>query len=59
VELTVDCPSCGESVTLWIDRSAGRDQRYVEDCEVCCRPMQIVVEMTEDGDASIDVARLD
>jgi hypothetical protein len=59
VELTVDCPSCGESVTLWVDSSGGTEQRYVEDCEVCCRPMEIVVQLTDQGDASLDVRGLD
>lgn len=31
-----------------IDLSA-REQRYVEDCEVCCRPITIVYS-TEDGE---------
>ena len=36
----IDCPYCGESITVLIDLSAG-DQSYVEDCAVCCRPMVI------------------
>ncbi len=39
-ESTVRCPFCGEAVTILIDTSAG-DQSYVEDCQVCCRPMNI------------------
>jgi hypothetical protein len=36
------CPYCGEPVQLIVDLSAGR-QRYVEDCQVCCRPMVVDV----------------
>jgi hypothetical protein len=34
------CPHCGESITLTLDLSVP-DQSYVEDCPVCCRPMQV------------------
>ena len=44
------CPYCAEPVQLLIDQSAGA-QRYVEDCQVCCRPM--IVEVQE-----IDPVRL-
>ncbi len=32
------CAYCGELVETSVDISAGSGQRYVEDCEVCCRP---------------------
>ncbi|WP_211216985.1 CPXCG motif-containing cysteine-rich protein [Simiduia agarivorans] len=39
---TVDacCPYCGEPITLIIDSSGG-DQDYIEDCSVCCQPIQV------------------
>jgi hypothetical protein len=36
------CPYCGEPVQLLVDPSAG-EQTYVEDCQVCCRPMVVEV----------------
>lgn len=39
-EARIHCPFCGEALTIVIDTSAG-DQAYVEDCQVCCRPMRI------------------
>ena len=39
----VNCPSCGEAVALAVDTSAGDEQEYVEDCAVCCRPMDVFV----------------
>lgn len=42
-ETIVNCPSCGEPVALDIDTSAGDEQEYVEDCAVCCRPMDVYV----------------
>ena len=42
----VQCPYCGEWVELSVDASAGA-QRYVEDCQVCCRPMEVSVEPSD------------
>lgn len=35
------CPSCGEIIQLLIDTSIPQ-QEYIEDCQVCCRPMRII-----------------
>lgn len=54
---THDCPYCGEPVTLALDASAG-EQSYIEDCQVCCRPMVVVVAF--DGeDAQVSLRRED
>lgn len=34
------CPYCGESISMVFDLSAS-SQEYIEDCEVCCRPIQV------------------
>lgn len=47
-ESPILCPYCGEAVTVLVDGSAGT-QSYVEDCEVCCRPMVIDVSPQADG----------
>ena len=44
----VSCPYCGEPLELVVDPSAGA-QRYVEDCSVCCRPIEVAVDVGEDG----------
>ena len=41
------CPSCGELIVIPIDPSAGGEQRYVEDCPVCCNPNVVHVEFFE------------
>jgi hypothetical protein len=46
IETTVQCPYCWESFTLLIDGSVDQ-QEYVEDCEVCCRPIDFIVEIDE------------
>jgi hypothetical protein len=32
------CAGCGEWNETTVDESAGSRQRYVEDCQVCCKP---------------------
>jgi len=34
------CPYCGEEISMVLDLSVRR-QSYVEDCEVCCNPIEI------------------
>jgi len=46
--VVITCPYCGEPIELVVDDSAG-DASYVEDCPVCCRPMQVEVETNGDG----------
>ena len=36
----VQCPYCWESFAVVVDCSVP-SQRYIEDCEVCCRPLVI------------------
>jgi transposase-like protein len=51
----VVCPYCGEEVTVLLDPGGGRDQAYVEDCEVCCRPWAVRVRYTAEGEATVEV----
>jgi hypothetical protein len=45
------CPTCGESIVIPLDPSGGGEQRYVEDCPVCCNPNVIHVEFFGEGEA--------
>ena len=46
--VSVQCPYCGESIDTLIDLSAGAF-RYIEDCQVCCQPIELVGEVDDDG----------
>ena len=48
----IDCPYCGESIDLLIDDSCDR-QSYVEDCSVCCRPIEVEVLIEGRSDITI------
>jgi hypothetical protein len=47
------CGSCGESVVVPVDLSAGGVQTYVEDCPVCCRANVIHLEIGPQGEISV------
>lgn len=52
VEKLIACPYCGESISMLLDLSAG-SQSYIEDCQVCCRPMNISFEVDDDGQLTV------
>lgn len=47
--LVIQCPYCGESYETVVDLSAG-SQRYIEDCAVCCKPIEIALSVGDDGE---------
>lgn len=44
----VQCPHCGEHFDTAVDLSAGSFS-YVEDCQVCCRPIELAGEADGEG----------
>jgi hypothetical protein len=40
------CPYCFEEISMLVDPSV-RSQEYLEDCEVCCNPILVQVEIEE------------
>ncbi len=42
------CAFCGEPSLTFIDISAGCEQSYVEDCQVCCRPNILYIRINPD-----------
>ena len=53
-EKRICCPYCGETVTIIVDESVP-DQTYIEDCEVCCRPIVMHATVDDDGHVMVDV----
>lgn len=58
---TIGCPYCGESITILIEPSEGaalgdvytdytEPYEYIEDCQVCCRPIRIHVSVDYSGE---------
>jgi hypothetical protein len=44
MEAGFQCAACGEWNSTVVDESAGSRQRYVEDCQVCCKPNVLRIE---------------
>lgn len=48
------CPYCNEPIELVIDCSVP-SQRYIEDCQVCCRPMVVDAHVMSPNDINVSV----
>lgn len=44
----VMCPYCGQHFHIFVDVSAG-SQRYIEDCQICCQPIEFRISI-QDGE---------
>lgn len=53
-EQSVGCPYCGESITVLLNpEDVG--ESYIEDCQVCCRPIEFLVFEAADGSLEASV----
>ncbi len=43
IEHYFTCPHCWETISMLIDNSVSK-QSYIEDCEVCCNPIQVALQ---------------
>jgi hypothetical protein len=50
------CPHCGENITVLVDCSQ-EDQCYVEDCQVCCSPIVLIISVTNGSVARLEARR--
>ncbi len=58
LEASYVCAYCLQINEITVDPSAGAEQEYIEDCQVCCRPnkLRIVIdEELEEVDVSAEV----
>jgi transcription elongation factor Elf1 len=46
IEQSLQCPYCGEMISVLLDLSAG-DQTIIEDCQVCCQPIRLSYGLTQ------------
>lgn len=54
VSESIQCPFCGQRFEIVVDTSMGTN-RFTTDCEVCCRPMEVVAECVPGEILSLDV----
>lgn len=50
----VQCPYCGESIEVLVEPMDESDE-YIEDCQVCCRPIVFNVITDMDGEQTVSV----
>lgn len=50
----INCPYCGEGISVLIDCSVA-EQAYIEDCQVCCRPIEFEVYCEADENVVVNV----
>jgi transcription elongation factor Elf1 len=54
LEKNIDCPYCGEQISVMVE-VLDEDQEYIEDCQVCCRPIVFNISLESNGLATIFV----
>jgi transcription elongation factor Elf1 len=54
VSRKVQCPFCGQAFEVVVDTSVPQ-QRFTTDCEICCRPFEVVAECEPGEILSLDV----
>lgn len=48
--MLITCPYCWEAFTIFVEPEYDKGETYIEDCYVCCRPVELVImEKHEDG----------
>lgn len=50
------CPYCGEKISMLLEELYG-GQSYIEDCEVCCNPIQISYDVIDGEIANINAEK--
>jgi len=58
VEHFFACPYCWEEISMVLDTSV-TNQTYVEDCEVCCHPIEIRYSASDDEITSFEARVLE
>jgi hypothetical protein len=56
--VSVRCPHCGERYETPIDVAYG-SQRYIEDCQICCSAIELVIEIKAGQLERVQALRLD
>lgn len=53
-ETTIHCPYCGEPIAVLVNEEEV-GQEYIEDCQVCCKPIIFHIETDMNGELSVFV----
>lgn len=59
VFVELQCPWCGEPYGSMLDLTDA-SRTYIEDCQVCCRPIEVRLEVSERGELErVSTSRVD
>jgi len=59
VFVELQCPWCGEPYGSMLDLTDA-SRSYIEDCQVCCRPIEVRLEVSERGELEqVSTSRVD
>ena len=56
--VSLECPYCGETIEVLIDCTVLL-QKYIEDCQVCCKPISISVSVEDDDIPQVEARQED
>ena len=59
MDAAFQCAGCAEWNATTVDASAGREQSYVEDCQVCCKPNVLHVSYDASAETFVISAELE
>jgi transcription elongation factor Elf1 len=57
-EATYTCPHCWQVNTIVVDIAAG-SQTFIQDCEVCCNPIEFRCEVDSSGFVALEANSID
>ncbi|MEW4925295.1 CPXCG motif-containing cysteine-rich protein [Algibacter sp. 2305UL17-15] len=52
------CPYCWEVISMLLDNSVS-SQVYIEDCEVCCNPIQVTLKFSSSELSEFQVTNIE
>lgn len=52
------CPYCWEEISMLLDPSISR-QTYIEDCEICCNPIELFVRFEQEELVEFDARNIE
>jgi len=52
------CPYCWEQISMILD-SSEESSEYIEDCEVCCRPIELFFKFSADALVSFEARKME
>jgi len=55
LSMQVQCPYCWESFEVMIDH-CGENQQYIEDCQICCQPINFNILVGEMQEVQVSVS---